>query len=251
MKRNLKIVASYRGTDFFGWEESREGPTVEGELKKALSRIVQQKVQLNAASRTDRGVHAENQVINFFTESKLEEQKILKGANALLPKAIRILSIEEMAPSFHATLDSRGKCYRYEIDNRKAGCPFRKDLHWHLPGPLDREKMEQSLAAFVGKKDFSSFGNRLKGGPERSPICHISSLTLTMSSESLILHIMGDHFLYKMVRNIVGTIVGVGQGKIDLSELDKLFSGKRREEAGVTAPAHGLFLEKVFYPEAE
>ena len=250
--RNIRLKVIYDGFSFYGWESTRFGPSIEETLKTVLQRILQENILLTAASRTDRGVHAACQTVNFFTRSALCLDKLQKSLNALLPSTIKIKSIDEMELSFHATLDALSKMYRYEIDLGPFQSPFRSHLAWHVPYQLDLPSIEKALSLFIGRKNYSAFANAREGkkGPPENPQCEIFSFTYEPNSpHHLILKIHGNRFLYKMVRNIVGTVVAVGRSKMTVDSVRELFNTTDRELAGMTAPAHGLYLERVFYGE--
>lgn len=250
MHRNIKLEIAYDGTTFYGWQETHEGPSIEGILRNILEQILQERITLQAASRTDRGVHAVGQVVNFFTTKPYPLSSLKKSMNALLPVEIRVLKAYEMPLSFHPTLDSSGKEYHYELTYGEIQLPQKRLYAWHVPYALDIEKMRQGALYFCGSHDFSSFCNMRKN--LNYPDCQREICRLEIHDDThgnLRLEITGNHFLYKMVRNIVGTLAYVGQGKMDPEEILVILDAKSRDAAGVTAPAHGLTLAKIFYPE--
>jgi len=246
--KNIKLLLSYDGTGLLGWQKTPLGPTVEQHLENALSKILQEKIKLQAASRTDAGVHAEGQVINFFTEKqKIDLEKLQKSINALLPPQIAALLIEEMPQDFHPTLNNRGKEYRYFLCNESFQKPKHRLFSWHFPYPLDLEKMEAAALYLVGTHDFSTFCNELPLS-KKNPICTLNSLKIEQIEENrFCFKVEGDRFLFRMVRNLVGTLAYAGAEKLELSEISSLLETRKRKFAGVTAPAHGLHLMKVFY----
>ncbi len=250
MHRNVKLVVAYDGTLFYGWQETHEGPSIEGTLRNILEQILQEKITLQAASRTDRGVHAVGQVANFFTTKPVPLADLKKSLNALLPPEIRVVEAEEVPLSFHPTLDSIGKEYCYRLDYGEIQLPERRFFSWHFPYPLDIERMKEGARHFFGVHDFSSFCNMRKNlnYPDmRREICRLE--IVEVADGELMIEVAGNHFLYKMVRNIVGTLAYVGQGKIGPEEIAVILSAKSRPLAGMTAPALGLTLTKIFYPE--
>lgn len=246
--KNIKLLVAYEGTRYFGWQKTKMGPSIEESLEKALGQILQQEVALQAASRTDRGVHAEGQVVNFCTEKlTLDLGRLQHSLNALLPDDISICSVEEAAVDFHPTLQTKGKEYQYQICNRTLQLPFFRHISWHYPLPLTLEKMREAAKVLIGEHDFSCFCNELSLSTASS-ICTLSGIDIEpLTDQRLLLAIRGDHFLYKMVRNIVGTLVYIGAGKIPASHLSSILKSRDRTRAGVTAPAHGLRLKQVFY----
>lgn len=244
MTSNYKCLLAYDGTRYLGWQKTKEGPSIEEELEKALKEILQEEVSLQAASRTDRGVHARGQVVNFQTSKRVDVKKLLKGINALLPKDIALLDLEKAKPSFHPTLDAQGKEYHYEINTSKVLLPQKRHYVWHYPYHLHLEKMVEAKEAFIGQKEYQSFCNiRTEDGTREIYSIDIEE----REKDHFHFIIKGRSFLYKMVRTIVGSLVYVGRGKIDAGSLPLIFSAKDRRLAGITAPAHGLTLMTVFY----
>lgn len=249
--KNIKLVISYDGTDFFGWQATSSGPSIETSLQDVLSLILQEPIVLQAASRTDRGVHAEGQVVNFFTKKEhLECSKLQAGLNSLLPKSIRVLFVEEMALSFHPTLDAVGKQYVYDIFTGEVLSPKYRFHAWHVPDLINQDAMYQAAEILTGKHDFSSFCNARKNLQYVTKERTLFHLQIQPVCDNLLkILVYGDHFLYKMVRNLVGTLVYAGRGKISLTQIPLILESKWRPLAGMTAPAHGLTLEKIYYPQ--
>jgi len=241
--KNIKCSLAYCGTRYFGWQKTKMGPSIEQAVENCLAQILQHPIQLQAASRTDRGVHAKGQKINFFTEKDLPLEKLEKSMQSLLPSDISLLKIELVHDSFHPTLDAVAKEYHYTICNGPVQLPFNREFSWHVYYPLDRKKMELAAAYLEGTHDFSAFSIKREDKGFR----HIHHIRISPSEQGLILKIKGDNFLYKMARNLVGTLVYVGYGKIPLKKIPEIVEGKDRTQAGVTAPAHGLALQEVFY----
>lgn len=243
--KNIKGVISYIGTHYLGWQKTKTGPSIEESLERVLSQILQEPISLQAASRTDRGVHAEGQVINFFTQKDtLDLERLTLSVRQLLPKDITLLSLEIAPEPFHPTLDALGKEYHYYITPAEYQLPFLKDFAWHLWEPLEISLMQEACNHFLGTQDFAAFTNERAEDTIRT----LYDLEVKpLSSQLMLIRIRGNSFLYKMVRNIVGTLLYIGCGKIKLADLPCVFASGRRALAGVTAPAHGLFLKKVFY----
>lgn len=242
---NLKCVIAYLGTRYFGWQRTRMGPSIEESVEKSLQQFLHHPLTLQAASRTDRGVHAEGQVINFFTSFQ-DLPKLEKALRAILPPDISLLSLEEAPSTFHPTLDCKGKEYHYQICNGPFQSPFHRAVSWHFHTPLDLQRMRQASDLLIGEHDFSAFSNERL--PSEEAVRRIDKLTILQLPENrLRIEVAGNNFLYRMVRNLVGTLVYMGCGKIELSELPKILQSRDRRLAGMTAPAHGLCLKKVFY----
>lgn len=247
---NVKLIIAYDGTDYLGWQNTNVGKSIERDLQIILERILQHPIHLQAASRTDKGVHAAGQVVNFLTfRETLNLPQLQLSLNSLLPKSIAILNIECMLPSFHPTLDCTGKEYRYYICNTPVQLPQHRFYSWHCPSPLQLDLMLEAAMYLIGQHDFSAFCNVRKQMNYENCIRQINSVDINRNDEGrLCIKVAGNHFLYKMVRNIVGTLVYVGKGKIEADSIPGILNTKDRSLAGVTAPAHGLFLHKVYYP---
>lgn len=244
---NILLTIAYDGTPFLGWQETQEGPSIEGELKKALKILLKEDVEINGASRTDAGVHALGQIANFHTERKPDFFKFLKSINGLLPIEIRVTSIEEVDLQFHATLNNRGKRYLYRLSYGPAQYPHLRRTEWHTPGPLNIEAMRKAATLLEGTHDFKAFCNTKKNETYASTVRKLDRIEIKeQDNQTLEIVIEGNQFLYKMVRNLIGTLVYIGRGKITLEELVTLLESKDRTEAGPTAPAHGLTLFRVF-----
>lgn len=238
--KNIKLILAYEGTAYSGWQKTETGPSIEGELEGVLEQILQHKVKLQAASRTDAGVHAEAQVVNFFTEK--ETDRLLRGCNALLPDDIRVLQLEEMSADFHPTLQASGKEYHYSVSLGPTQLPFDRKFSWHFVKPVDVNVMREAAKFLMGKHDFSALTNE----KQEDNVREVYRIEIE-GDQKLKIRVAGNHFLYKMVRNIVGTLLYVGCGMLRLDDVRVLLETKDRTAAGVTAPAHGLTLKKVFY----
>ncbi|MCK4934399.1 MAG: tRNA pseudouridine(38-40) synthase TruA [Simkaniaceae bacterium] len=231
---NIKLTISYDGAPFFGFQKTKEGPSVEEHLEKALEKVLKKKVFLQAASRTDRGVHAKGQVVNFQSTS-IPSLSLL---NTRLREEIRIIKIEKMQETFHPTLDSKGKAYHYLVTNHPFQLPFERAAAWHFPYKIDLNLLTLAAKKCIGTHDFSGLCNQIPSLPQNK-IRTLTKCEIIPTKDRLEFVIEGHSFLYKMVRNIVGTLLYIGAKKIDL---DQLFQVK-----GMTAPAHGLTLKTVYY----
>jgi tRNA pseudouridine38-40 synthase len=247
--RNIVLTLSYLGGRFAGWQKTPHGDSIQEALENALLRILREKPLLEAASRTDAGVHAQGQIVHFFTGHSIDLQLLKRALNGTLPKEISVLAIQELPQDFHSTLNSVKKEYRYQICNGPVQLPFHKDISWHVPLILDVGAMRDSVRHLLGIHDFSAFCND-RASYDRDPVCHLEEISLTLLPQGrLIFTIVGNRFLYKMVRNIVGTLVHVGRGKLSAEQLPQILQSKQRSNAGVTAPAHGLCLHRVYYKD--
>ncbi|MEM7175827.1 MAG: tRNA pseudouridine(38-40) synthase TruA [Chlamydiota bacterium] len=246
--KNIKLIFAYDGSSYLGWQQVKEGATIEGELSKVLTQIFQHPIKLQVASRTDAGVHAQGQVANFFTAKQLiDTNQLHYSLNQMLPPSIRIWEIGETAPTFHPTLEAKEKEYFYTLTTTPIQLPFDRHFAWHVRDCMDRVNMSIAANDLIGYHDFSSFCN-ISESESESPYCTLSRLeVIEESPETLRIALRGDRFLYKMARNLVGTLVDVGRGKMTLQEVQHLIEKKDRTQAGVTAPAHGLCLKGVYY----
>ncbi|MGE3954858.1 MAG: tRNA pseudouridine(38-40) synthase TruA [Parachlamydiales bacterium] len=235
---NLKGIVAYDGTAYLGWQEVGMGPTIEGTLQAVLEQILQHPVSLQAASRTDAGVHATGQTIQFFSRKGVPP---LRSVNALLPPDVRVLSLEEAPANFHPTLDALAKEYRYQLTLSEVQLPHARRTHWHCPH-LDVAAMEEAADRLRGRHDFAAFANVTKEGRENT----VRTLHLTFEGELTVV-LRAESFLYRMARNVVGTLVQVGQGKLPPNAMGDILAGLDRQAAGMCAPAHGLALVKVDY----
>ncbi|MGC8891527.1 MAG: tRNA pseudouridine(38-40) synthase TruA [Candidatus Saccharicenans sp.] len=240
---NIKLIISYDGTEYHGWQRQPGMKTIQETIEEAIQKITQEKINLQAAGRTDAGVHALGQVANFKTGSHLPEAELLKALNALLPPDIRIWSVEKVPPSFHARKSAKTKIYRYRIKISPLISPFDYRYVFHFPYPLDLEAMQIAAGLFVREDDFSAFSsNRF-----RNPVRKVVRSELRFEKEEIIYTIEANGFLHHMVRTIVGTILMVGRKKIKPDDIGQLFLGKKRTLFSPTVPAKGLCLVEVIY----
>lgn len=243
--KNIKLVIAYHGGAFSGWQKC-SALSIEEALESALKQILQHEICLQAASRTDAGVHAQGQTVNFLLHKEIPTANLLYRLNAVLPRSIAALEATEMPLEFHPTLSSKKKHYQYLICSTPAQLPFHRETSWHFPYPLNQTAMEECAAHLLGTHDFSAFCNE-RSLWDRNPICTLETIQITSTSGRHQIDIIGDHFLYKMVRNLVGAIAYVGCGKLDPQTIPAIIASKDRTSAAVTAPAHGLCLKEVFY----
>jgi tRNA pseudouridine38-40 synthase len=250
--RNIKLLIAYDGTEYGGWQRQNNSPTIQGEIETLLTRMTNEEILLNGAGRTDAGVHADGMVAHFHTASEIHCEDFLRGLNAMLPDAIRIFHAEEVDASFHARFSAVGKLYQYDLYNGRI-LPPRLRLHsLHVIRPLDLMTIRQCLAIIKGTHDFSSFensGSRDKNACSgRGAVRTIQATVLIENNNEMFsLQFKGDGFLRNMIRNLVGTLIEAGRGKVTTREFAAILAAKDRTMAGPTAPAHGLCLKKVFY----
>jgi len=248
--RNIKLMIAYDGTNYLGWQKSAHGKSIESELQKVLEKIFQCPLQLQAASRTDAKVHANGQVVNFFIPItiSLDAGKLQMALNRLLPKDISVLAVEEAHQSFHPTLDVKSKEYRYYACYGKFQLPHNRHFSWHYHYPLNLTLMEQAAKVLVGRKDFSSFCNQKQTCNYQDFVREIFDVNICEIEENrLYIAIKGNHFLYRMARNIAGILLAIGACKESPESLEGIISSCSRTKASITAPPHALFLHKIYY----
>ena len=244
--RNIKLTLQYDGTNYHGWQVQPHAKTIQGVLKQAIETLVNHKVKLIGASRTDAGVHALGQVASFKTNKSHSLFVIKKGLNALLPEDIRVFEVEEVGLSFHPRFDAMGKTYRYRFFIGNALSPFERLYCYHIKGKIDIDAMIKAADYFIGEKDFSSFRASLCGA--KTPIRKVEVSKFNLLNNGFLEYIInGRSFLHHMVRNIAGTLLLIGKGKISPEYVEEIFKKKNRVYAGPTLDAKGLFLERVYY----
>jgi tRNA pseudouridine38-40 synthase len=245
----IKLTVAYDGTNYAGWQLQKTGVAVQELIEKALKNIFGMDLRLHGSSRTDAGVHARGMIAHVDipkVKFKMVPRKLSLGLNANLPDDIRITHAACTKADFHARFDASGKQYRYFIYNHAAMDPLLRAQAWHVPQPLDLAKMREAARAFVGKHDFEAFAAN-RGYKMKSTVRTVMRCEIRRSGPLLTVIIEGDGFLYKMCRGIVGTLVQIGQNKFAPTEIPKMLATKDRRAAGMSAPAHGLVLWKVFY----
>ncbi len=247
--RRVKLTIAYDGTAYNGFQLQPNGVTVQSVIEDALGRLLQEQVRVRAAGRTDAGVHAREQVIDFADSGRRSPGTIVRGGNALLPADIRFLSAEEVPPSFDARRGAKSKEYRYFLYIAPVASPFLARYAWHLDRPVDLGAMRKGLAHTVGRNDFSSF--RGQGCSARTAEREIFRVGIEAEAVAGLhsVRIAGSGFLRHMVRNVVGTLVDIGRGKSPPDRVRDLLGLRDRTLAGPTAPPQGLFLWEVAYGE--
>jgi tRNA pseudouridine38-40 synthase len=244
--RNIRLLIEYDGTNYHGWQIQPNGITVQEVLQKNLAIMTRQRVRLIGSGRTDAGVHALGQVANFQTSVSIPLEGFLRGLNSLLPPDIVVKSVEEAPPDFNAQLLAKRKTYLYVILNRGVPSAIHRNYSWHYPVPLKVESLQTAAQLLVGKKNFTSF--QAADADTLNPVREVSRADwFTWKSPFLCFAIEAEGFLKQMVRNIVGTLVEVGRGKISLEDFEKILQAQDRRQAKMTAPPQGLFLMKVEY----
>jgi len=246
--RTLKIVLQYDGTAYAGWQRQDNGVAVQAMLEDALEPIEGSPVVVHGAGRTDAGVHALGQVATATLAVTMEPPALARALNAVLPRDIRVLAVEEAEPGFHARFSATGKVYEYRIVNATLISPFLHRYAWHVGQPIDMDKVREASALLLGARDFAAFqGSRAMVMSTERTIRSIEWEDGGGYDLPLVMRIEGDGFLRHMVRNIVGTLVEVGVGRWQPSHVTEILASRDRTQAGPTAPAHGLFLVRVIY----
>ena len=246
--RNLKLTLQYDGTNYVGWQRQARGTSIQGLLEDALAPMAGGPVTVHGAGRTDAGVHALAQVATVTIGGALDPLTLARALNAALPTDVRVLTVEEVAPDFHARFSAIGKAYEYRIVNSPIVSVFLSRYVWHIPQPLDLDAMRRASMPLVGTHDFAAFQRTSRGvsSTERT-VREIEWADGGGYDLPLVFRIAGDGFLRHMVRSIVGTLVEVGTGRWPASAVEAILTSRDRSRAGRTAPAHGLFLVRVDY----
>jgi tRNA pseudouridine38-40 synthase len=249
--RNLKVILSYDGADFSGWQVQPAATTVQGTLASVIGRITGEKVLPQGSGRTDAGVHALAQVMTFVTESSVPTENFVKAMNDILPAAVRVLDVSEAPLDFHARHSARAKTYLYRIYRGSICPPFLARYVWHYPYPLDEEAMIGAAGLVEGEHDFTSFAAvDPERGREEAPQSNVRSIFSSAwerSGDELVYTVKGSGFLHHMVRNLVGTFILVGRKTLQPDDITRILEARKRSAAGATAPASGLYLVSVEY----
>jgi len=243
--RYFKLVVEYDGTAYNGFQIQPGVPTIQGELEKKLSTVLQHPVRVTSGSRTDVGVHAKGQVIVLGTDNPIDSQRLARALNNALPIDIAVSDSIEVPANFHPRYDARSKSYCYSILNCRKPDPFRARLNWHFRYPLDIEAMSEAARYLIGYHDFSAF--EAAGSSIRNKCRTLSRLDCVRTGDQIEIHAQADGFLYRMVRNLVGTLVEVGRGKWEPGCTAQILASRQRELAGPTAPPEGLSLVRIDY----
>lgn len=243
--RNLLFTMRYDGTDFHGWQVQNNAPTVQKAFQDAVEKITGKRDNIIGCSRTDAGVHANMYCCNMRTQSKIECPKFITALNAVMPKSIAVYDCREVAFDFHARYDCISKQYVYKIWNAKERNPFLEKYYYHYKYPLDVDMLNEEAKAFLGKHDYSAFCS--SGASTVDNVRTVEDVHLQRHGDEVLIYFQADGFLYNMVRIMTGTLIDISRGAIEKGTISQIIDGKDRKRAGVTAPAHGLYLNKVNY----
>ncbi len=242
-ERNIRLLVEYDGTRYHGWQRQENAISIQEVLEEAIFKLTQERRSALAAGRTDAGVHARGQVVNFKIEKELPLQKIYMGLNGHLPGDIVVKKAEEVPAGFHARFDAKKRVYQYFIRQERTAVSRR--YCWQFFQQMDRSILQEMADMLVGKHDFSSF-SRLEVQSAHK-MCRVFESRWYEKGGFLVYRIVANRFLHGMVRTIVGTMIDVARGRFAKKEFAEIFYAKNRERAGTAAPAKGLFLEEVLY----
>jgi tRNA pseudouridine38-40 synthase len=247
---NIKVTIAYDGTNYHGFQEQRGTGfmTVQGVFEERLSRLAKREIRVIGAGRTDAGVHARGQVVNFESgDLRIPPERLAYALNSLLPVDIVALESEEVPVSFHSRFSAIVKTYRYIINNGKKPSPFLRLYSYHIPRILNIEAMQDGARHLVGKQDFSAF--RALGTPVKTTVRNLCGIQVSREGELVYIEITADGFLYHMARMIAGTLIRVGLGKVNPQEVADILASRDSLKGGPAAPALGLYLDRIQYPD--
>ncbi len=243
--KKYKLTIAYDGTSFGGWQIQTNTESIQEHLQKALTTTLREKVHVSGAGRTDAGVHALAQVAHFTVTQKIDPMQIQYSLNGLLPKTIRVCTLEEVPHNFHARFSAKRKIYHYHLNTSPTHNPFNRLYRTHIRSTPHLDTLSLAATHFIGTHDFTSFAN--KGGTKTNPSKTLYALNIVKEPEGFRIEFEGCGFLYKMVRNIVGTLLDTATGKLNVSDIPKILAARDRKQASQAAPPQGLFLIKVIY----
>lgn len=243
--RNIKLEIQYDGTNYHGWQKQKNGNTIQASLERALEGLLGHEIDLIGCSRTDQGVHALSYIANFYTtSSSIPAKRLSLALKPYLPVDISVIGSEEVSLDFHARHQAKSKIYIYKIYNQSFKNPLLNNRAYHVNRPLDIEKMQEAANHIIGSHEYDAF--MAQGSYVESTKREIF-YTRVRENETIDIEVCGDGFLYKMARTIAGTLIYVGLNKIQVNDIEAIIKSKDRKRAGISAPAHGLYLTKVNY----
>ncbi len=247
---NYCLIVSYDGRNYFGWQRHGDKPTVQYTLEQAVEQLFSLRSAVRGAGRTDRGAHANGQVVSVALPAGLQVDELKDQLNEVLAGTVRVVKVSNVSDEFHACDSAIGKCYRYVIWNSKKLPAERDGRVWHVKSPLKVEAMVDACSVFEGEHDFASFATR-PNFKQQDTTRIVSRAVMSYDLPLITFDIYANGFLYKMVRNIVRAIVKVGEGRYSHDDLHCILAAKERKASPGTAPASGLYLEKVYYSKGE
>ncbi|MBE5882983.1 MAG: tRNA pseudouridine(38-40) synthase TruA [Lachnospiraceae bacterium] len=244
--RNIRMLLQYEGTRYQGWQrQTSSGNTIQGKLEALLGKMCNEPIEISASGRTDAGVHACGQVVNFHTNSQMPVDEILSYCNRYLPEDIAVIEVSEAAPRFHSRLNACGKCYCYRIINSKIPNVFWRRYALEIPEALDLAAMRKAAELLLGEHDFKSFTSAKKG--KKSTVRRIDEISIKEEGDLLTFTFVGNGFLHHMIRILMGTLLEVGMGQRMPESMTDVLNACDREKAGPLVPAKGLTLMEVYY----
>ena len=244
--KNFKMHISYDGSRYNGWQRLKDkNNTIQGKIEDVLSEMTGHKIEIIGSGRTDKGVHAANQVANFHVDTELSANDILEYLNKYLPMDISVRKVEEVGDRFHSRFNAKQKTYTYRIWNSRVHNVFERKYLYVVEEDLDIERMREAAEKFLGTHDFVAFSSVKK--TNKSTVRTLTEASVSQKGTEITITLSGDGFLYNMVRIICGTIVQIGLGEMEIAQIDKIFESKLRSNAGITLPAQGLILTDVEY----
>jgi tRNA pseudouridine38-40 synthase len=249
-ERNIKLVLEYDGSGYHGWQRQAGSLSIQEVIESRLGVMLGKRVGIRASGRTDAGVHAKGQVVNFHARTRLTPEEILRGLNSLLPGDIVVLSAEEVGEDFHARFSAVSKVYEYHVLNSPVPSALLRNYAWHVRRPLSVEPMKECLERIRGRNDFSAF-MATGSGASSTERNMLRAELVRLRSDRLKFTYEANGFLRHMVRNLTGTIVEVGKGKWTSGDFERIIRSGDRKQAGMTAPGHGLYLISVNYQRGE
>ena len=247
--RKIHLIVEYDGTNYAGWQRQSNAMTVQEKLENAVKKLTGETLCVHGASRTDAGVHALGQSAHFETESRIPADKFSFALNTMLPPDIRVVLSEEADEDFHSRFSTKGKRYRYLFYDAPHAGALNRNTHAHIIYPLDVEKMNAEAQSLVGTHDFGAFA--ASGSVVKDTVRTIYRAEVKRSGREVCLTVEGNGFLYNMVRIIAGTLIYIGTGKLEPGAFKRAIESGDRLDLGMTAPAHGLTLMKVFYDDKD
>jgi tRNA pseudouridine38-40 synthase len=245
--RKIVLMVEYNGGRYFGFQWQKAQPTIQDEIEKAILRLTCEERRIIAACRTDTGVHAMGQVVSFRTGSELPAKAFVSGLNHYLPRDISVLRAGVVSARFNVIKDAVSREYRYQILNRRPRASLGNDIYYHVAAELDAGRMDKAGKLLIGEHDFASFVT--EWDRDESTVRTVYDAGVTREGEVITFSVRAKSFLTHQVRNMVGTLVRVGMGKIGIEEFKDILERKKLSLAGPTAPAHGLCLIKVIYAD--
>lgn len=243
--RNIKLTIEYDGNNYAGWQRQKNADTIQQTLENAIYHITKERVSVTGCSRTDAGVHAKGFIANFYTASRVPDEKFKPAINSKLPEDIVILDSRQVEEEFHSRYNCKGKTYSYTILNRDNPIALGRKYVYHYKFPLNIEKMQKAAKHLLGVHDFTAF--KSTGSSVKTSVRTVTGLDIVKDDNFIKIYASADGFLYNMVRIIVGTLIDVGIGKTEADTVFDILKSKDRTKAGICVPAQGLCLEKVYY----